>query len=315
MGITNWGELGRIGANRRVSLSEFEPITMAFVSSFIPRARLYGDGCRTTCGQRALSEGRHRSNGAVMTESGRPRRQQGAERVDSSKAEAKGADAETDKESDVQGDGIEDGMPAGRTQDLGETADSEPLYTSSLMTAMRDYFGDDGREVQDYMNRPKNEQGKPLFRIVIVGNGDTDIELARRLRESGLMRGLYYVGDNENRLYPTEDGETRSVEEARKEGLVMTDMAKYADLANEDEAFSGEDVVTFSTWCVADGVFMGEKRAKECGREVESALADMGITMFAPDVGKAIARGELDIFECLSSLIDEEGDGAESLIE
>lgn len=288
---------------------------MAFVSLFVPLTRLYGDGCRTTCKRRAISDGRPRSNRVVMSESGRPRRQQDVGRADGSKTESKGGDVETDKGSEVEGDVLEDGRESERGQDLGETADAEPLYTSSLMTAMRDYFGDDGREVEDYMNRPKNEQGKPLFRIVIAGNGDTDIELARRLKESGLMRGLYYVGDNENRLYPTEDGEVKSVEEARKEGLVMTDMAKYADLANEDEAFSGENVVTFSTWCVADGVFMGEERAKECSREVESALAEMGITMFAPDVGKAIARGELDILECLSSLIDEEGDGAESLIE
>lgn len=264
---------------------------VGFISVFAPRTRLDGGGRQTTCGRLARRAERNRGGRVVMKENG-ARDQGGA----------------------VETDGVEDGRQQERTQELGETADSEPLYTSSLMTAMRDYFGDDGREVEDYMNRPKNEQGKSMFRIVIAGNSDVDIKLAQRLRESGLMRGLYYVGDNENRLYPTEEGEQQSVEQARKDGLVMTDMAKYADLGNEDEAFSGEDVVTFAIWCVADAVFMGEQRANECGREVESALADAGITMFAPDVGKAIAQGELDVLECLSPLIDEE-DGAETLIE
>lgn len=281
----------------------------AFVPLFTGKTRLHRTVRGAGCGRR---DARVR---VLMQESGQARRMAEAERGGGDEDAVMGRAFGEEGAEDVGGIEVEEGEQEEGTQNLGETADSEPLFTSSLMTAMRDYFGDDGREVQDYMKRPRNEQSKPMFRVVIAGNGDDDIELAKRLQESKLMRGLYYVGDNEDRLYPTEDGDIKSVEQARKEGLVMTDMAKYADVANENEGFSGDHVVSFAIWCVADAVFMGEERAGDCGDKVESALADAGITMFAPDVGKAIVRGELDVMECLLPLISDEEDGAESLIE
>lgn len=271
---------------------------VAFVLSFGNSIRIQQKSSNALCGRC------DDKNGIWMTEATRPRKFR-KPRHDRGKTNEKSSG----------GTGRGGGVEEGGTQDLGETTESEPLFSSSLMTAMRDYFGDDGREVEDYMKRPRNSQGKPMFRIVIAGNSKGDVELAKRLRESELMRGLYYIGDKEDRLWPDEEGEERTVEEARSEGLVMTDMARYADVGNEGDPFSGEDVVSFATWCVADAVFVSEERAEQCDKNVEAALADAGITLFAPDVGKAIGQGELDVFKCLSPLLSDEDNTAESLIE
>lgn len=193
--------------------------------------------------------------------------------------------------------------------DLGESSQPQegPLYNSTLLTAMRDYFGDDGREVQDYMKRPRNSADQEMLRVVIAGNSSDDEKLARKLYESDLMRGLYYCGDGmkEERIIVAEDDEEDIHEEAVRRSQIKG-MQRYADLANEGEEFSVEGVVKFATWCVADAVFIGSSCNEEFGRKVEADLAEAGITVFAHDVGRAIANEELSVVDCLSTLMQED---------
>lgn len=202
------------------------------------------------------------------------------------------------------------------TESLGETP-RDPIYNSTLLTAMRDYFGDDGREMEDYIKRPCNAQGQSMFRIVIGGSSAKDIALAKRLVESNLIRGLYYCGDNEDLVLPSAvDQDGNKVEIGMEEEVTknVSGMAKYANLANDGEPFSAEAVVGFAKWLGADAVFVGAESSKDFDVEIEAKLAAAGITVFANDIGSSIAGGELEVQECFSSLISEVVEG-EVLIE
>lgn len=171
---------------------------------------------------------------------------------------------------------------------LADTVKDSPLLNSTLMNAMRDYFGDDGREVQDYMKRPLNENGEPMFRCVIVGSGERELQLARVLSGSDVMRGLYYCPDHA--------------------AVCDIEMNKFAQSATVSAETRPEDVVRFAKWCLADAVFIGPDRQRSISREVESELAHAGITVFQHDVSAAIAEGNMDAKECLLPLAQSESD-------
>lgn len=178
---------------------------------------------------------------------------------------------------------------------LGETLKDSPLLNSTLMNAMRDYFGDDGREVQDYMKRPRNDAGEPMFRVILVGSGPSELNLIQKLHDSGVVSGLYYCPD---------------------EGRVCDiQMNKFGVSATVSAYASQEDVVRFAKWIVADAVFVGPDRADCVSKVSEAALAEAGITLFPFDVSAAIVRGAMDVAECLAPLADEEDTPAEQLVE
>lgn len=154
------------------------------------------------------------------------------------------------------------------------------------MNAMRDYFGDDGREVQEYMRRPRNKDGSPMFRVVLVGAGEREVATMKKLNESTSVGGLYYCPD--------------------ENAVCNIEMSKYGQTATVSANFDQNDVVRFAKWCVADAVFIGPDRDGCLNRESEKALADAGITLFPHDVSAAIADGTMDVRECLAPLADEE---------
>lgn len=178
---------------------------------------------------------------------------------------------------------------------LGETLKESPLLNSTLMNAMRDYFGDDGREVQEYMKRPRNDKGEPMFRVVVVGSGPREVETMKALKESDVITGLYYCADID--------------------GVCNLDMSRYGQSATVGVKNSA-DVVRFAKWVVADAVFVGPDREGCISKESEGELAAAGITVFAHDVSAAIAEGSMGVLDCLSPLA-EGGDEmpAEQLVE
>lgn len=184
----------------------------------------------------------------------------------------------------------------GGAYSVGEALKGSPAMNSTLMNAMRDYFGDDGREVQDYMKRPRNAADAPMFRVVVIGSGVNEIEMARRLHESGVISGLYYCAD---------EGEEGNEE-----------MEKYACSTGVSARDNEEQVVRFATWAVADAVFVGPDREGWIGKESETALASAGITLFPHDVSAAIGNGTLDVSQCLATLAEDlEEPAAEQLLE
>lgn len=179
---------------------------------------------------------------------------------------------------------------------IAETVKDSPSLNSVLMNAMRDYFGDDGREVQEYMQRQLNADGKAMFRVVVVGSGGRELETMKKLSESGVITGLYYCAD--------------------EEAVCDLEMSKYGRSSVVSAYNKQGDVVAFSKWCVADAVFVGPDREGCINRESEKMLADAGITVFPHDVTAAIADGLLEVSECLEPLIDEESDlSTEELVE
>lgn len=179
---------------------------------------------------------------------------------------------------------------------LGETLKDSPLLNSTLLNAMRDYFGDDGREVQDYMKRPRNARGEPMFRVVLVGSGPAELEAIQKLKESGVISGLYYCPD--------------------EDAVCDIQMSKFGQSATVSAYYSQEDVVRFSKWVVADAVFVGPDRDGCISNESESALAEAGITLFPHDVCAAVADGSMSVLDCLKPLDDDsENAPAEQLVE
>ncbi|KAI0564578.1 hypothetical protein FGB62_25g247 [Gracilaria domingensis] len=180
---------------------------------------------------------------------------------------------------------------------IGDTLRDSPHLSSTLLTAMRDYFGDDGREVQDYMKRPRTENGEPMFRCVIVGSGRRELQLAKTLIDSGVICGLYYCPDHDV--------------------ACDIEMNKYAQSTTVSAEERPKDVVRFAKWCVADAVFIGPDRQERISREDESVLAEAKITVFPHDVSAALADGSMDVKECLFPLAqgEEEVPADEQLLE
>lgn len=178
---------------------------------------------------------------------------------------------------------------------LGETLKESPLLNSTLMNAMRDYFGDDGREVQDYMKRRRNARGEPMFRVVLVGSGPAELKAIQMLKESGVVLGLYYCPD--------------------QDAVCDIDMSKFGQSATVS-AYYNEDVVRFSKWVVADAVFVGPEHEGCISKESETQLAEAGITVFPHDVTAAIADGSMSALDCLLPLVDNnEESPTEQLVE
>lgn len=169
---------------------------------------------------------------------------------------------------------------------VSETFKDSPLLNSTLMNAMRDYFGDDGREIQDYMKRPLNSANEPMFRIVVIGSGAREVAAAQAFSRSGVISGLYYCPD--------------------EDAACHIEMSKHARSATVSAYKRPADVVRFAKWCVADAVFVGPEREGCISRESEKLLADAGITLFPHDVTAAIADGTLDVRECLAPLAETE---------
>lgn len=177
---------------------------------------------------------------------------------------------------------------------IGDTVKESPSLNSTLMNAMRDYFGDDGREVQDYMKRPRNDDGQPMFRVVVIGSGPREVELMKRLKESDVIMGLYYCAD--------------------AAGVCDLEMSQYGR-SSTISGLKSEDVVRFCKWVVADAVFVGPDREGVIERESEGELAAAGITVFQHDVSEQVSNGDMDVFQCLSGLEgEEEGDEKEEAL-
>lgn len=170
------------------------------------------------------------------------------------------------------------------------------MLNSTLLNAMRDYFGDDGREVQDYMKRRRNDRGEPMFRVVVVGSGDAELDAMRMLKESRVITGLYYCPD--------------------EDAVCNIAMSKYGQSATVSANYSQSDVVRFSKWIVADAVFVGPDREGCISKESETQLAEAGITVYPHDVTAAIANGSMKALDCLMPLLDDSEDApAEQLVE
>lgn len=149
---------------------------------------------------------------------------------------------------------------------------------------MRDYFGDDGREVAEFCARPRAADGSPMYRTLIVGSGARELALARRLAECAAVCGLYYVPDDA--------------------GACALDFSGIAT------STAVADVARFARWARVDAVFVGPDRAGAVPPDVEKALAEAAVTVFPHDVAAAVADGTLDPAACLAPLVGDEDDAS-----
>lgn len=268
----------------------------------------------------------------------RARMQQGTSDTDG-ETQAEAA-IDTGSDTDLQAGAIAPAPRPERPADIDEatTLSPQPLYNSTLLSAMRDYFGDDGREVDEYTRRPRAaETNELLFRVVLAG---IDVPLARALFKSGLCVAVYYVAprgdDREMRVVVRNTADWERDMNDDDHFVKVTDIAdddidKWAQLASsrdeDDEDEQGNShkgdkevpvfsVVEFASWAIADAVFVADG-AQLDAPELQKALTEQGITMFDTDVGRAIVNGEIEVKECLSSLVlqDDDGSVSETLLE
>lgn len=157
------------------------------------------------------------------------------------------------------------------------------------MAAMGDYFGDDGRELEDYLQRPRGPSG-PALRVLIIGSGAPEARLASTLVASGRMRGLYYAA--------SADG-----------AGAMADVGSASD--STVAAGAVDDVVRFCRWAFVDCVFVGSG-ATAVGVKVEAQLAADGVTVFAGDVSAAVEKGAMSVDDCFASISEELDEAAPS---
>lgn len=170
---------------------------------------------------------------------------------------------------------------------LGSTGvvSSGSRSNATLMQAMGDYFGDDGRELDDYAKRPRNAGGKVMLRVLLVGSGKAEVATAGELKGSGRVRGLYYCPDEGTGC------------DVGMEGVATSSTVRATGME--------EEIVHFCKWACVDCVFVGPDRAGCIGQETEAALAGDGITVFPHDVSAAIAAGSMSVDDCLATISEE----------
>lgn len=167
---------------------------------------------------------------------------------------------------------------------LGTTSGNSRI-NAGLMQAMGDYFGDDGRELDDYSKRPRNAAGKVTLRVLLVGSGPAEVAAAKELKASKRMRGLYYC--------PNEAG------------ACEMDMESLATSSTVGATGMEEEIVHFCKWACVDCVFVGPDRVGCIGKTTEAALAAEGITVFQNDVSAAIAAGTMSVDDCFATISEE----------
>jgi hypothetical protein len=176
--------------------------------------------------------------------------------------------------------------PEPEPEPLGTASSPEkPVVNAAVMQAMSDYFGDDGRELDDYLKRPCNDAGAVMLRVLIIGSGPAEIATAKMLGASDRVCGLYYCPDQ----------------------AVVCDIA-MEPFANSSRigAYAGaQAILGFCKWARVDAVFVGPDRAACGGSEAEALFAAEGITMFPHDVSAAIADGSLTVVDCFAALGEE----------
>jgi len=186
--------------------------------------------------------------------------------------------------------------PVRPTQTDAETAPSSPISTSSsgpggvlessLLSSMRDYFGDDGREAETFCSRPRSPSGLPMFRVLIIGSTDAELALAKALSACNTVMGVYYAPDNAN--------------------VCDVRFAPYgtSTVVSSDDS---EGLLNFARWALVDAVFVGPSRKKDgtIPEATEKELAKSGVTLFPHDVSDAVANGTLDPQDCLAPISDD----------
>ena len=165
-----------------------------------------------------------------------------------------------------------------------QSVQSKVQLQSSLLTAMRDYFGDDGREADDFCKRPTTDDGTPMFRILIVGSGERELALAKSLAECDCVMGLYYTPPVPNTC-----------------DVRFADYATSTGTATDDP----DGFLSFAQWALVDAIFVGPDFPGAVPKDVEAKLANEAITVFPHDVSAAVADGTLDPAVCLAPLGDE----------
>ncbi len=176
--------------------------------------------------------------------------------------------------------------------DEAQVMQSKARLQSSVLTAMRDYFRDDGREADDFCKRPTTDDGTPMFRVLIIGSGERELSLAKALYECDGVMGVYYTP------------EVPKVCDVR-----FADYATSTGTAADDS----EGFLRFARWALVDAVFVGPERAGAVPPDVEAELANAAITVFPHDVSAAVADGTLDPAVCLAPL-GEDLPGADGMI-
>lgn len=184
----------------------------------------------------------------------------------------------------------------GDSYSLSETLKESPRLNSWKMNAMRDYFGDDGREVEKYTKRARNASGAPMFRVLVIGSGDRELIVAKRLAKSDVVVAVYYCPD--------------------EPAVCEVEFAPYATSTGFSATEEPSEVTRFAAWALVDAVFVGPDRPDAVGKETETALAEAGVTLFSWDVSAMVAEGEMGAEECLAALAESaEPMTAEQLVE
>jgi Phosphoribosylglycinamide synthetase, N domain len=165
------------------------------------------------------------------------------------------------------------------------TASGSSRSNAGLMQAMGDYFGDDGRELDDYAKRPRNADGKVMLRVLLVGSGPAEVATAKELHASKRVRGLYYC--------PDEAG-------AREEA-----MEPLANTSTVGAIGMEREIVEFCRWACVDCVFVGPDKVGCLGQATEAELAADGITVFQHDVSAAVAAGTMNVDGCFATISEE----------
>lgn len=165
----------------------------------------------------------------------------------------------------------------------GDAPEAPAHLRSGMYSAMQQYFGDDGREVDSFCKRPTTDDGRPMYRVLVLGSGVRELALVRALEACPTVNGLYYA--------PNEEGVC---------ALGWPPLATSTGHAAAD----ADGALRFARWALVDAIFVGPDHAGAMPPDVEKELAAAAVTVFPHDVSAAVADGALDPADCLAPLGD-----------
>eukprot|EP00189_Rhodosorus_marinus_P005005 CAMPEP_0113955884 /NCGR_PEP_ID=MMETSP0011_2-20120614/1686_1 /TAXON_ID=101924 /ORGANISM="Rhodosorus marinus" /LENGTH=223 /DNA_ID=CAMNT_0000965833 /DNA_START=12 /DNA_END=686 /DNA_ORIENTATION=- /assembly_acc=CAM_ASM_000156 len=144
---------------------------------------------------------------------------------------------------------------------------------------------DSGFERKIYTIVPLDDNGVPMVRVLIVGSAERDLKLAKLIKDSPSVTGLYYTCD-------------------RGEALCDVEMSKVANTvpgkSSDEEAWIG-----FCIWAKVNIVFLGAGKQVSNRDKIEKSLSERGVTFYGSDVSQALVDDTISLDSCLQAPIEQ----------
>jgi len=179
-------------------------------------------------------------------------------------------------------DAIEDGEVKGG-RELDEELEQETSYFESN-------YSKGSPKTRYYSMHPVGDNGMPLMRVLVIGEGPGVLSLCEKLKGSGYFTGVYCCAG----------GGAKGLGTNLPEGEESLPIATQVPVPASDAAA----VIEFTLWASIDLVLVEPSWTLSDDETLERGLAERNVTFFGADEVKALIQGAMDFDRCMQSCIE-----------